>query len=513
MLKRKKPRIFIINCFNDSNATRRGNRFSVPHQMTTIALAGVLNRNKIEISTHCEFLSGTFQDYKKLNLVDMLVLTGLNTAFDRMKQLTAYAKTFNPKIVVVMGGSIARVIPKLSSSFFDIVSEGDIEALVDIVDQAFSGNYGAEEVLPRYDLNNYPSHIGYAESSRNCNFRCHFCSMSAEDRKHFNYDHSYIERQLNCLGRPQAVMFLDQNFFAGPRSHFYQKIEMLHELYHSGRIKGWSALVTSDFFSDSKNLMLAKQAGCIGFFSGVETFNREQLASYKKRQNLILPQEKIIISSLEAGLMFHYGLMVDPTERKLSEIREEFDFVQNNDRITLPSFLSVAIPLLGTPLFRERIQSNQLLPNIRLRDMDGRSLVCEPIDDLKEAVELVSRLDYGYMKRTALAKRQWRFYHNYRKKLSFWGMASAMYSARAMAFPRTGPQGREDHILFKRKNEHLASHEQPGNLYRPKVRMAKKFSEYFKPLEVTNAQGQLHESLEMDLDARTESQAIIAEAV
>ena len=509
----KKPNILIINCFNDNNVVRRGCRHSVPQQMTTIALAGTLDRGQLNISTHCEFHSGTYTSYQQFAVIDMLVLTGLNTSFDRMKQLTAYAKTMNPSIVVVMGGPVARTLPQHASKFFDEVSEGDVEALVDIVNDVFCGDFAASEDAPRYDLAPWSKLIGYAETSRNCNFRCHFCSMSAENRKHVTYESSVIEQQVECMGKRQAVMFLDQNFFAGPRAHFRERMEILLRLHREGKLKAWSALVTSDFFKDPSHVKLAKESGCIGFFSGVESFSKEQIAAYKKKQNLILPQEEIIMSALNAGVMFHYGLIIDPTLRKLDDIKAELEFVQNNDRITLPSFLSLTIPLLGTPLFEQRLQEDLFLPNVRLRDMDGRTLICKPQDNLEEVVKMIRSIDCGYMDRKALMRRQWRFYKRYRDKLSFWGMASALYSTRVMGFPRLSTQGREDRWFNRTHRTHVPATEALGNLYRPEISMSSRFENYFEALQITDDNGQLNESLEHDLGDSAEEYSILVEAV
>jgi radical SAM superfamily enzyme YgiQ (UPF0313 family) len=111
--------------------------------------------------------------------------------------------------------------------------------------------------------------------------------------------------------------------------------------------------VTADFFTNADNLSLARAAGCIGFFSGVESFSRAQVSAFNKKQNLVLPQEEIIRSCLEAGLVFHYGLIFDLVEQTIDDLLAETDFIVANPRITLPSFLGFTIPLLGTPLFRQ----------------------------------------------------------------------------------------------------------------------------------------------------------------
>ena len=56
-------------------------------------------------------------------------------------------------------------------------------------------------------------------------------------------------------------------------------------LYRERRIKGWSALVTGDFFGKTENLELVREAGCKALFSGIESFDSKTLLSYNKRQD------------------------------------------------------------------------------------------------------------------------------------------------------------------------------------------------------------------------------------
>ena len=158
--------------------------------------------------------------YTHLDVYKRQVLTGLNPSFDRMKQVTAYARVVNPRIVVAMGGPLARMLPNLSRRYFDYVCSADVEQLVAVVDAVFGPGHAAEVPIPRHDLLPRSRIIGYAETSRNCNFRCSFCSMTAEDRKFMTYDLDDVRRQIDALGYRQCVMFLDQNFFGGPRAYF-----------------------------------------------------------------------------------------------------------------------------------------------------------------------------------------------------------------------------------------------------------------------------------------------------
>jgi hypothetical protein len=508
----KKPRILIVNCFSDNHRGAHGNPLFVPQPMISAVLAGQIQAEKAAVKIWCEFSQGPLENLRLLGWPDVLVLTGLNAAFDRMKQVAAYARTLNPAVAVAMGGSAARALPRLSQQYFDYVCTGDVEELIDVLDDVFGQPLAAERPVPRYDLMKWLGWISFGESSRNCNFRCHFCSMSAEDRDHVAYDLDYVRRQIEAMGYRPCVMFLDQNFFAGTRSFLRERLALLKRLHDEGRFGGWSGLVTSDFYTDPENLRLAKESGCIGFFCGVESFSRDQIAAYKKKQNLILPQEQMIAGSIEAGLVFHYGMMFDPTDRSVDDLIEEIDFIAGNPRITLPSFLSFAIPLVGTPLFAERLAQGSLLPNIKLRDMDGRSIVCHTRDPLDKVVDFARRMDAGIMSRRKVAAHAWQFYSRYRGKMTFLGMASALVDAWAMAFPALGTNGRDRKVVNAETcRTYVASTERTGSLYQPLINIPERLRGHFEPLFVTNEEGELAEAVRQDLDGKIRASASSAE--
>jgi hypothetical protein len=388
------------------------------------------------------------------------------------------------------------MLPKLSRRYFDYVCSDDVEQVVALVDAVFGPGHAAEIPIPRHDLLPGSRIIGYAEASRNCNFHCNFCSMTAEGREFMSYDLDDVRRQIEVLGYRQCVMFLDQNFFGGPRAHFKARMALLKELYEQRKFGGWAALVTADFFTNADNLSLARAAGCIGFFSGVESFSRAQISAFNKKQNLLLPQEEIIRSCLEAGLVFHYGLIFDLVEQRIDDLLAETDFIVANPRITLPSFLGFAIPLLGTPLFSRRLQEGQFLPNVRLRDMDGRSLVCHPEDAIEKAVAFAARMDKGLISKRKLAAHAWQFFRRYRTTLSKWGLLSGLGNAWAMSYPRCGSNGR-DGIRPGRDGcrSYLASSEPLGSLYRPRIWIPEAYRGHFEPLCVTDPDGELHAEL------------------
>ena len=148
---------------------------------------------------------------------DVLVLTGLTNSFDRMLHLTAYARTKNPNVIVVAGGPPVRSLPLLSRKVFDYSCLGDIEELCDVIKEALGPEYVAETMLPRYDLAYWLGRIGYVETTRYCNFRCSFCSLTAEGHGYQTYELDYIRQQILASGKRRRMFFLDNNFYGSDR--------------------------------------------------------------------------------------------------------------------------------------------------------------------------------------------------------------------------------------------------------------------------------------------------------
>ena len=143
-------------------------------------MAGAFSPSLCDIRLYNEQHSGSLSSEALLAWPDMLVLTGLTVAFDRMRQLTAYARSKNPRVIVVAGGPGVRALPRLSQRYFDYPCNGDIEQMRDVIMDALGAAYIAEDMFPRFDLTSWFGRIAYIESSRNCNFKCSFCSLTGE---------------------------------------------------------------------------------------------------------------------------------------------------------------------------------------------------------------------------------------------------------------------------------------------------------------------------------------------
>jgi hypothetical protein len=486
-------RVLIVNAYCDELRLPVARPNKIPQAMAPAFLGGTFNRTACEVRLYDELHSGPLNDPALLGWPDLLVLTGLNTAFDRMKQLAAYARTLNPRVLTVAGGSAIRALPRLASHYFDYACTGDTEELKDVIRDAWGHGFTAEEPTPRFDLLP-PSRIGYVETSRNCQFRCSFCTLSVHRRRYTSYAHAEIRRQIEAQSAKDIFVLLDNNFYGPDRNDVLARMDVLAALCHEGRMKGWAALVSGDFFTP-ENLRAARNAGCLALFSGVESFDTAWLRSRSKFQNTRLPQEEMITRCHEAGIVFLYGMMLDLTTRRIADIRAEMDFVFSNPRLPLPSYLALPIPLLGTPFFHDCVRQGRMLPNVRLRDMDATTLALRPLDPLPEAVAFVRSLQQirGYRLRALLHTA--RFTRRNFGRFNTLQRLIALGNAAALCAPTitSGAWSRRTTRTF------VATTEPLDNSYRSALPVASRFQDHFRPTMVTDAQGRLTDEMAEDL--------------
>jgi hypothetical protein len=495
-----RKRALLVNCYFDP--LRRGPRpSSIPQSMAPAYLAGALSPDHWDIRLYNEQASGPLHDQELLAWPDLLVLTGLTCAFDRLLHLTAYARTLNPRVVVAAGGPPVRALPNFARGFFDYACNGDVEQLRDVVAGAFGPAYAAERMQPRFDLVTWMGRLGYLETSRYCNFHCGFCSLTAERRPYAKYDLEEIRRDILAMGPRDLIVFIDNNFYGNDREFFLGRMALLTEMKARGQINGWCALVTNDFFMRDDNLRLAREAGCVGLFSGVESFETEPLRVLHKPQNLRHPQVDLIRKCLESGITFSYGLILDVTKRRLTDMQREIDYVLDTPEIPLPNYITLAIPLLGTPYFHDCVSQGLLLPRTRLRDLDTLTVALKPLDPLDEVAAFVRRLPGLQGRRTRALRHSIAFYRRYRNRLS----APQMQIALAGAFMLLAPYVRtRERFAAKRRTAartFISTTETLDRLYTPALPVSDRFASYFEPTFVTDSEGRLSEQLANDLSA------------
>ena len=487
----QKKRVLIVNCYFDETRrpVARVNKF--PQAMAPVYLAGAFSKELCHVRMYSELPSGPLQDKSLIGWPDMLVLTGLTTSFDRMLHLTASARTENPKVIVVAGGPAIRALPKLSARYFDYVCEGDVEQMKEVIRDAFGSDYIQEEMVPRFDLAYWVGRIGYAETSRNCNFRCAFCTLTAEGKRYTKLSLDSIRKEILAAGKKRMIVFLDNNFYGSDRNYFLARLDVIRSLWKQGQFAGWAALVTNDFFFNDENIRLARESGCQVLFNGVESFDTGWLQRFKKIQDGRISQVGIIKKCLEAGIVFQYGMMLDPFTRSVRDLRKEVEFILSTPEISLPSYLSIPVPILGTPFFYECVKKKAILPLTKLRDLDTTTLSMHPQESMDEAVAFVRdiRSLRGYRKQ--ILQHTAVFLKRYRTNLNCIQLLIHLGTVMNLSAPAlfTAP------TWFRRKMRHSRTHisttEPLDAAYTPPFPVSSQYESYFNPTMVTDAEGSL----------------------
>jgi hypothetical protein len=491
-----RKRVLIVNVYFADSRLPTPQTTKIPQAVGPIYLAGAFARELCEVRCYTELASGPLEDEQLLSWPDMLVLTGLTNSFDRMLHLTAYARTKNPRVIVVAGGPTVRALPLLARKVFDYACQGDIEELCEVIAEVFGPAYVADRMIPRYDLAYWLGRIGYVETTRYCNFRCSFCSLTAEGRPYQTYDLDHIRGQILASGKRNRMFFLDNNFYGSDRNHFEARVKLIKEMREAGQFRHWGALVTNDFFRREGNLQLVKEAGCELLFSGLESFDNDWLRNFHKLQNTKDPQVEMIRKSLNAGVVFSYGLMLDVTSRTVSDLRRELLFITGTPEITLPSFVTLSIPLLGTPYFFDCVQHRTILPNTKLRDMDGTTVLQTPMDSMDEVVKFVRDIQDLRGFRARILKHAVGFTALYGSKLGTSQMAFAL-GAGLMICAQSLTQSFSNLGWLKRRKPRtfISTTEPLDHMYTPLFRVDSRFESYFRPRMVTDECGELHEDM------------------
>ena len=496
-----RKRVLIVNCYFPGSREVVRLPYEIPNALAPVLLAGMLSHERCDIRLHNEVSDGFLEIFapELLAWPDLLVFTGLTAAFDRMLHISAYVRTLNPAVVTVAGGPAIRAFPRYARAFFDYVCEGDVEDLGDVIAEALGPAYVAEEPWPRYDLAGWIGrYMGYAESSRSCNFRCSFCSLTAEGRAYTPRSLDDLRRQIVAMGRREVICFQDNQFYGTSERFFRDRMGLLQELRRAGYFRYWHAFVTNAFLWNDANITLAREAGCFSLFVGVESFDQTWLRRMNKTQNTHRSQVELIQKCLEAGILFQYALVFDPTERTLAEMHRELALICNDRRLPAPNVIFMAVPFPGTPFFRERLARGLILPGTRVRDLEGSTLSLRPLDAIEDVAHFVGTAKHlqGYVWRHL--RRQARFLWNYRKSLSVaQGWVSSVISASVLA-----PSAVSNPTLLlaqRHPRTHISTTDRLDPVYRPVRRVGAKYAAYFRPTLVTDSSGHLNENLATDL--------------
>lgn len=495
-----RKKVLILNCYFPElrEPIRRSNE--VPDTAAPVLLAGYFDQTLCDVKLYNEVNSGFVEVYQPelLQWPDMVVLTGLSAAFDRLLHVTAYVKSFNANTIVVAGGHGVRSLPSYAERFFDYTCTGNVEQITDVIADTFGESYIADIFTPRYDLAYWMRQLGYVESTRNCNFRCGFCSLTGVGLPYQVQSVDYLERQLDTVGKRFALVFNDNQLLGDGNKTFKSRIAPVKERIDQGQFKYWFGFVTDTFFWGDENIRLAKENGCISLFVGVESFaDLAWLDKVNKNQNAKHNQVDLITRCLDAGILFKYGLVFDPTERTTEQMYKEMDIICDTPEVPIPLFTFTATPYPGTPIFKERVEQRQILPNTKMRDLESSTLCVKPIQPVHEVVDFIRTGKNFRNYRSRVYRHQLAFLNRYRHSLNFHQKIYANLNVAAILYPRAFSSpfslGRK-----LRSRTHVSTTERLDDVYTPCLPVDSKYAHYFEPTVLVDEGGEINPLIQDD---------------
>lgn len=497
----RKKRVLIVNCYWPETRVAMQLPNEMPMPLAPVHLAGHFAPSHWEIRLYNEVSNGHLELFapELLDWPEVVVFCGLTAAFDRFLHLSAYFRTRNPRILTIAGGLAVRLLPKHAATRFDHACRGDVEEIRDVIRDAFGEAFVAEDPVPRYDLAHWMGRwIGYAESSRNCNFRCSFCTLTADALPWRGTDAARFMRDLEAMG-PRVLLHIADNQFAGAgRDAFAERLEVLKRARARGLFKYWAGFVTDAFLWDEENLRRAKDSGCISLLIGVESFDEQWLRRMNKAQNVRESQQALIRRCLEAGILFQYGLVFDPTSRRVADMERELDAVAADPTVPAPNFIFCATPFPGTPFFAEKHARGELLPNTKVRDLEGSTLNLRALDGTEAAAHFLRTTKNLVGRKSRFLAHQLRFHWRYLEAFSgVVHLSSALTMASIMA-----PQGLSNLRYLARPaapRTHVGGTDRLDPVYTPRHAVDPRYADWFRPTMVTLADGSLNPVIADDL--------------
>jgi radical SAM superfamily enzyme YgiQ (UPF0313 family) len=356
-----------------------------------LQIASQIDRDLYDVTLYHEMQSGPFKSNLAGNY-DLVFLTGIQKDFDRMRQLSFFFRSEG--VVVCAGGSICTLYPDFAENFFDVICIGGIDSVSLIMKDYEKGTLKSRYESPPGQISDY--NIDYSllkknrismsshliESSRGCNYGCGFCSLKKEKAVHSVYSINSVIKSINSAlsSAPffsirkwfPTIMFID-NHFSHNKEHMRRVCSYLKKKRF---LAGWSAMVTRDFLSDTEVITEMYKSRCKMLFSGIESLDKDFLKKNSKNQNLYHKSDLFedIDKLHKTGILLMYGYLFDPRIAKVEDMIREVNFLVESDTLIFASFFSFISPLLGTEVFNESAKKNELLPNLRLRDLDGTTL-------------------------------------------------------------------------------------------------------------------------------------------
>ncbi len=310
--------------------------------------------------------------------------------------------------IVVAGGYHATLCPEDAAPHFDALVLGDAEGawerlLADLREgkleklyrQADGGGAGQrvppgvlQTPIPRRELvartaRHYAT-INAVQAGRGCRHNCRYCSVTAFHGR--TYRKRPVPDVVNELrGLPRNFIFVDDNIIAD-REYALELFRAMVPLR-----KRWVSQCSVLIADDAETLELARAAGCIGLFIGIETDSEANLAAMDKQFNRTASYAGRLRRIRGAGIGVIAGMIVGMDSDDVQVFERTLGFLERTHIDAVQ--LNILTPLPGTPLYADMDRAGRIAERDWGR-YDYRRVVFRPAR--MTAAELQAGADWVY---------------------------------------------------------------------------------------------------------------------
>ncbi len=398
-----RPKLLIIVLFQNLGEERAYYARSPSPPLSGLLLAGltppiveveVLHEmvRPIDYDTDAEFIALSFMDFCAPH------------AYEVARRFRERGK------LVVAGGRYPSTFPAAVAPHFDAVVVGEAESVWprvvrELVEGELQAEYRADSALslenippPRYDLAEAQFAVPMVtEATRGCPFRCTYCQLNIDPMPHRTRPIADVIRDLEASSklpfhRRKIAMLYDNNL-GGDMEYAKALLAEIAKL----PLWGLGVQLSMNCLRDEELVDALEAANCRMVFLGMESLNEPSLLAVEKRHNRVSEYKDMFAALRRRGILVFAGTMLALDEdtaayyERLPEMLEEVD----------PGaiFLSLAIPIPGTPFHREVEAEGRILDD-DLSHYDGDHLVLRPRKvgplEVLDAAEKVKRSFYSW---------------------------------------------------------------------------------------------------------------------
>ncbi|ERK28800.1 B12-binding domain-containing radical SAM protein [Clostridium intestinale] len=355
-----KKKILLITPENKEINKFRRKQFNNFIQITMPYLAAFIDESKYKITLIDEY-------NQKIPYKESFDLVAITVNTSNASHCYNISKVFREKgSKVVMGGPHATLLPEEVKKNCDYIMIGEGELIwPEFLEDFYNGKAKKEYICKEVpNLNNIPiarrdliygRHFtkGAVISSRGCPYKCSYCNLKQIYCE--PYRTRPVEEVIEEIKKIKSryFVFWDDNFWGDTD---YSKI-LLKELKKLN--KRWAAQVTLERCKDENLLKLAKEAGCVYLFVGIESFSKESLMSVNKGINNVDKYKSIIDNVHSNGICIQAGIIFGfDTDRK-DVFKRTLDACNKLgiDGVTV----SILTPLPKTPIYEQLKEEGRLL--------------------------------------------------------------------------------------------------------------------------------------------------------